>query len=66
MAPPSKLSWLPVSFKCCKYIILYYGVKLKDRVSNKELKESLGIVDMLSVLQQNRCYNDMGMCTKGR
>ena len=29
------------------------GIKLKDRVSNKELRERLGIVDMISVLQQN-------------
>ena len=28
-----------------------YGVKLKDRVSNKELR---GIVDIMLVLQQNR------------
>jgi len=27
---------------------------LKDRVSNKELRERLGIVDMILVLQQNR------------
>ena len=31
-----------------------YGIKLKDRVSNKELRERLGIVDIMSVLQQNR------------
>ena len=30
------------------------GVKLKDRVSNKESRETLGIVDIMSVLQQNR------------
>ena len=30
------------------------GVKLKDRDSNKELKERLGIVDIMSLLQQNR------------
>ena len=30
------------------------GVKLKDRVSNKELRERLGIVDITSLLQQNR------------
>ena len=30
------------------------GVKLKDRVSNKELRERLGIVGIMSVLQQNR------------
>ena len=30
------------------------GVKLKDRVSNKELRERLGIVDIVSLLQQNR------------
>ena len=29
------------------------GVKLKDRVSNKELRERLGIVDITSLLQQN-------------
>jgi len=30
------------------------GVKLKHRVSNKELRERLGIVDITSLLQQNR------------
>ena len=30
------------------------GVKLKDRASNKELRERLGIVDITSLLQQNR------------
>ena len=30
------------------------GVKLKDTVSNKELRERLGIVDIMSLLQQNR------------
>ena len=30
------------------------GVKLKDRVSNKELRERLRIVDVTSLLQQNR------------
>ena len=30
------------------------GVKLKDRVSNKELRERLGIVDIMSLLQRNR------------
>jgi len=30
------------------------GVKLKDRVSSKELRERLGIVGIMSVLQQNR------------
>ena len=30
------------------------GVKLKDRVSNKELRERLGIVAITSLLQQNR------------
>ena len=30
------------------------GIKLKDRVSNKELRERLGIVDITSLLQQNR------------
>jgi len=29
-------------------------VKLKDSVSNKELRERLGIVDITSLLQQNR------------
>jgi len=34
------------------------GIKLKNRVSNKDLRERLGIVDILSVLQQNglQCY----------
>jgi len=30
------------------------GVKLQVRVSNKELRERLGIVDITSLLQQNR------------
>ena len=30
------------------------GVRLKDRVPNKELRERLGIVDITSLLQQNR------------
>ena len=30
------------------------GVKLKDRVSNKELRERLGIMDITLLLQQNR------------
>jgi len=30
------------------------GVKLKDRVSNNELRDRLGIVDIFSLLQQNR------------
>ena len=30
------------------------SVKLKDRVSNKKLREKLGIVDITSLLQQNR------------
>ena len=35
-----------VRWMCC--------IKLKDRVSNKELRERLGIVDITSLLQQNR------------
>jgi len=30
------------------------GVKLQDRVPSKELRERLGLVDIISVLQQNR------------
>ena len=30
------------------------GVKVKDRVSSKELRERLEIDDIISVLQQNR------------
>ena len=30
------------------------GINLKDRVSDKELKERLGIVDITSIPQQNR------------
>jgi len=30
------------------------GVKVKDRVSSKELRERLGLDDIISVLQQNR------------
>jgi len=31
-----------------------YGVKLQDRVPSKELRERLGLDDIISVLQQNR------------
>jgi len=30
------------------------GVRVKDRFSSKELRERLGIDDIISVLQQNR------------
>jgi len=30
------------------------GIKLKDRVPSKELRERLGLDDIISVLQQNR------------
>ena len=39
------------------------GVKLKDRVSNKELRERLGIVDITLLLQQTG-YDGMDMCCK--
>ena len=32
------------------------GVKLKNRVSNKELRERLGIVDIVSLLQQKQVW----------
>jgi len=31
-----------------------YGMKLQDRVPSKELRERLGLDDIISVLQQNR------------
>ena len=37
-----------------KMVRWMFGVKLKDRVSNTKLRERLGIVDITSVLQQNR------------
>ena len=37
------------------------GVKLKDRLPSKELRERLGIDDIALVLQQNSCVG-MGMC----
>jgi len=39
------------------------NVKIKDRVPSKELRERLGIYDIIFILQQNmlRC-NGMGMC----
>ena len=40
------------------------GVKLKYSLSDKELRERLGIVDMISVLQQNR-LRWYGHVTKG-
>ena len=41
------------------------GIKLKDRVSNKELREKLGIVDIMSLLQQTG-YDGVDMCCKKR
>ena len=32
------------------------GIKVKDRVPSKELRESLGLDDIISVLQQNRLH----------
>jgi len=37
------------------------GVKLKDRLPSKELRERLGVDDIALLLQQNRLYG-MGMC----
>jgi len=37
------------------------GVKLKDRLPSKELREGLGIDDIVLVLQQTGCVG-MGMC----
>jgi len=37
------------------------SVKVKDRVPSKELRERLGIDDIMLILQQNGC-DDMGMC----
>jgi len=37
------------------------GVKLKDRLLSKELRERLGIHDIVLVLQQNRLRCN-GMC----
>jgi len=34
------------------------GVKLKDRIPSKELRERLGVDDIALILQQNR----LGMC----
>ena len=39
------------------------GVKIKDRVSSKELRERLGIVDIMLVLQQNTLWT---FVAKGR
>jgi len=39
------------------------NVKVKDRVPSKELRERLGIDDIILVLQQTGC-NGMGMCCK--
>ena len=40
------------------------GVKLKDRLPSKELRERLGIDNIALVLQQNRLHIGMGMCCK--
>ena len=40
-----------------------FGIKLKDRVPGKELREMLGLDDIISVLQQASC-DGMGMCCK--
>ena len=39
-------------------------IKLKDKVSGKELRERLGLGDIIPVLQQNRLrwYGHWGMC----
>ena len=37
------------------------GVKLKDRLPSKELRERLGVGDIALTLQQNR-LRGMGMC----
>ena len=37
------------------------GVKLKDRLPSKELRERLGVDDIALILQQNSCIC-MGMC----
>jgi len=39
------------------------GIKLKDRLPSKELREILGIDDIALVLQQNRLHW-YGMCCK--
>ena len=36
-------------------------VKVKDRVPSKELRETLGLGDIISALQQTGC-DGMGMC----
>ena len=36
------------------YVCVIAGVKLKDRLPSKELRERLGIDDIALVLQQNR------------
>jgi len=38
-------------------------IKVKDRVPNKELRETLGFSDIISILQQTGC-DGMGMCCK--
>jgi len=38
------------------------GIKLKDRLPSKELRERLGIDDIALVLQQNSTNMCMGMC----
>ena len=35
------------------------GVKVKDRVASKDLRERLGLVDVILVLQQSRCDEEM-------
>ena len=37
------------------------NVKVKDRVTSKELREKLGIDDIL-ILQQKKGCDDMGIC----
>jgi len=38
------------------------GVKVKDRVPSKELRERLGLDDIISVLCSKTGYIGMGMC----
>ena len=52
-APPYPLQDFKALYKCCIIIIIII-IKVKDRVPSKELRERLGIDDIILILQQNR------------
>jgi len=50
--PVRKENEMPLQRAEMRMVRWMCGIKLKDRVSNKELRETPGIMDMILVLQQ--------------